>query len=357
MPFITLPTPLIYPSRHGLEVSGAPAIQNTTLNALNEACGNVIRIPHTGLITRIGFRTGTVTTADDLSVSIQTVNPVTGLPTGLNYGGSAPGIRTVLDTDDNVWAWTTLATPAQATEGDMVALLATIVFVNGSLSVSRSLSNGGASLFPYLVENVSGAFLISVNTTQFAIEYSDGSRPYIGGMPALDIQQRTPANGEVIGNRLTVPFRCRCIGIVANIARFTTVGLTYTANLYDGDDALLASSGALPNDQLLNNAIISTRLLFSTPVYLDPATTYRAVLVADAGASLGLQIYEILLDSAETMEAWPAGPEWYKTARGVGAWTDTQSSRMMLGLVLDQINTVPVPASSDDCQTLWDMAS
>jgi hypothetical protein len=52
------------------------------IDATGEKYAAIIQIPKTGTISKIGFRTGTVTTSQTLRGGIETVDAATGAPTG-----------------------------------------------------------------------------------------------------------------------------------------------------------------------------------------------------------------------------------------------------------------------------------
>jgi len=135
------------------------SISSTSLT-LNEAADKVelvIDIPVTGTLTHVGFALGTVTTAQSLTVGLETVSTTDGNATGVAYGGSAAGTLDPTGLADT-FQWVTLGTAASAAAGDKVA--ATIKFTStaGNLNVKAAPTNCGVCTTRYVgLYNQTGA--------------------------------------------------------------------------------------------------------------------------------------------------------------------------------------------------------
>jgi hypothetical protein len=311
------------------------------LDASGEKAAFIFRVPKTGNITKIGWRTGTVTTADDVVVSLETVD-VSGHPSGTAYGGSAGTTVALVNTNDNLWFWTTLTTQASATAGDVVAVVISITFVNGNLQIATDQPNlGYYSGFPYLdhFTTVWTKQSTARGTPVCAVEYSDASRPYIATLPissvaALTYDSGTPTADEY-GNRFQLPFKCKVSGAVLKAAG--NAGGTLAVNLYNSSDTVIATRTAIDGDHFGGNSNCFY-ILFNSEVTLEANTLYRITLVPETAQSVSL--FDIVCDSAGTLEAMPGGVNFYKTARldGVGAWTDTNANVATIGLLISALD-------------------
>jgi hypothetical protein len=313
---------------------------------LNEGAGCVFYVPKTGTISKIGFRTGTVTTADDFTVALETVSATDGMPSGTNYGGSAAGTQTIVPTDDDLWFWTALGTAATATEGDLVALRVNIVFVNGNMQISHTVTNLGTSIVPYSLLH-QGSWSKGTNIPNFAIEYSDGSRPYIGTNPTT-IQSNTTFNSastpDERGNRFKLPFACRVWGAAVRLLQ-STANTTYAVKLYDCSvtDAgtLIAQRAALDTDIYISTSAGSVRVRLipesGQSLVLYANRLYRLTVLPETTGDI--TNYRQTVDSTGTLEAMPGGVEWYHTERtDAGAWTQTDTQVTHIGLIIDQLD-------------------
>src|SRR3990170_6891069 len=158
----------------------------STLDATGEKAAIIFKIPADGNITKLGFRTSTVTTGDTLKVGLYTVD-ASGDPTATAYKGMVAGTQAILATEDNTYFNVTLGTQATSVvKGDIVALVieynsyvAGNMVITGFGSTSSTLSG-----FPY--GDLYTTSWAKQNNPLFAtIEYTGGVYyPTLGIYPA-----------------------------------------------------------------------------------------------------------------------------------------------------------------------------
>src|SRR3989337_2191615 len=123
-----------------------------TLDAAGEKATTIFPIPADGNITKLGFRTATVTTGDTLKVGLYTVD-ASGDPTATAYKGMVAGTQAVLATEDNTYFNVTLGTQATSVvKSDKVALVIEYnSYVAGNMVITGLGVSGGAALIglPY----------------------------------------------------------------------------------------------------------------------------------------------------------------------------------------------------------------
>jgi len=319
-------------------VSGHIGLSNTILDAANEAWGGVFAAPKSGTISKVLWRTGTVTTGSTMVIRLETVSASTGLPTGTLWGEGTEATQVVADTDDNINFATALGTGAVVAAGDVLA-----AFVSqpgssyGSLSVQHLYDEQNMS-FPYSVTRISDAWARSATGLGIAgaLEYSDGSYAHIPGWwpvgACSNISFNSGSAADEIGNKFRLPFKARCCGVL-NMADMDAAG---DLVLYDASDTVLASVsvGAVYRASASANRAYQ---MFSSPVTLDANTWYRLVLKPTSASNVSVGYMTGFSEAA--MAALPDGTNCIKTARAdAGAWTDTATIRCQLGVLIDQLD-------------------
>lgn len=315
----------------------------TTLDAASEKHGVVFHAPKAGNISKIGFRTGTVTTGDDLDVRLETVSATTGLPTGTLATANSNGTQTVGAGDDDTWFETTLTASHTAARNDELAL----VLVNGAVpgvmniaNLDSATSGGGANSsggLPYVVQDVGAGFVKRAREVMVAsIGYDDGSYEMVTGfVPAtaegLENYNTGDANDEM-GVFFTLPYPIRLAG---SVQPFDMNGSDGTMKLYDSDGTTVLASRLFDNDiaqTSINNG--EREYLFDSSVELAKDTNYRLAFLAAGANDLTFQFFDVASNALLGM--FPGGINYYKTHRNAGgAWTQTTTRRPIINLLID----------------------
>jgi hypothetical protein len=326
----------------GPNVTGA-----ALLDAAGEKYAAVLRVPKTGSIARVRFRTGTVTIGDTLRVSLQSVLSASGNPSEV-----IDQFRdvTILDANDNTAFLTGLITSdgtdtgalRNVVRGDYLAVVIEYAsYVAGNLNIAMQTGSSGTHVFPYVNLKAAGSWTKpGVSVPLHAIEYDDASYPFIPDVvPAVSgISVETflsTTNPDERGNRLELPFSCTSSGVWW--FGYTAGSGDLSLKLYNGAGVLLRTQPVDQDIFTTNVAHSPVKLLWNEgPIDLTPGT-YR--LVHQATNAANGSIYQWSVPAAEALAAMEAGQLAYSTTRNdLGAWTDSMLKFYGEGLILSHVH-------------------
>lgn len=307
-----------------------------TLNDSDDKVAYVFRVPKSGNIRYVGFRTGTVTTGDTLKVGIQTTDATTGSPTGSAYGGMVAGTQVLVNTDDNLWFTVQLGTDATATAGDFVAAVIEFnSFVAGNLQIISHLSQTGGMVFPYYDLYEASWNPGNSGLPVFYIKYSDGTVSYIANaMPFSGIAAQTfnnaGTNEYALRFRLPVPVRMAGVYLAATWAGDTKI------ILYDSDGTSILNSITWDKDYIQSVNPNHFFMRYASPVTLVKNTFYRLGLQPQS-ASL-TTIILATVPEAVALDQMEGGQDFHLSTKNAGTWTDVTTQRPMFSILLDQFD-------------------
>jgi len=294
----------------------------------------IFMIPKAGSITKIGFRTGSVRTAQTIRVGIETVGTTTGYHTGTQYGGSAVGTQT--SPASNTYYEVTLATPATAVQGDVVAVVIQWNSTLGDMDIISGESIGIASNFPYWDEETSGSHNLIRRWPNFSLGYSDGTYPDYGGFPAVSFNQNAytvVTSPDERALKFQIPFAARIIG--AHFRQQLGTAADFDVVLYDSASTALTTQ-SIDGNQWQGTGADSGRIYFDASQLLVANTTYRLSIKPTTGNSA--QTVEFQANANAKLEQCPGGINFTLSYRtDVGSWTDDTTSQPAIALILDQI--------------------
>ena len=332
----------VLPYNMGISEVSTQATSQSIIDATDDRVAFIFMVPKTGNITKVGFRVDTVTTAQTIRVSLCTVDDTTGDPTTTLYGSSAAG--TQASPAANTFYEVTLATPAAATIGDIVAVVLQFDTTVGNVTINVGMATYGAratTSFPYLDVFATAWTKGAANSVNCipncSIGYDDGTYPYNGMIAYFSLSSLAFNNGsnpDEIGNRFTLPFPARVSGF------WTDIDLDGDADLvlYGPTDTVLATVSMDKDVEPVATGSWGHYRAF-TPVTLAANTVYRAVVKPTSATSLS--VYRMSLSgggaSAAMMEQHSGGTTFYRTHRtDAGSWTDDSTERIRsLGLFFD----------------------
>jgi len=314
---------------------GSPNFASILLDAANEKTALIFRVPKTGTITKIGWRTTTVTTGATLDIRLETVSLTNGDPTGTLQGTDTNGAQVVADADDNVWFMTTLTAGAVVTRGDILA----IVIVNpavspGNLNIA-SFGNFLPQIFPYRDDFLTGAWVKGSALLSLALEYSDGTYGAMSRVPPMKTFTAVAFNSGTTPDERGLYFRLPFPVLVSEFWDSGTMSAgDFDARLYDEDGATILLSTSVDKD-LQSFTSNGLRLFpFSSTATLKANTFYRFTLLPTSASSITLNEFDV--DSFALMDATDCGQNFHHTSRtDAGAWTQTTTKRPFMGLVCD----------------------
>lgn len=308
-----------------------PAFTALTIDASGEKVAFVFAVPKTGNISKLGLRTGTVTTAETLAVTLQTVSAVNGDPTGSAYGGMTEGTQAA--PASNTAYTVSLGTAAAATAGDLVALVIEFDSAVGNLAI-MGIATAYRVGFPYI-----DLFAGSWAKTPFVqpvlwLEYDDGSYALVDGcspfsaisMPAWAANS-TPDEHAL---KFTFPFptRLRACEIITALAQ------PFDLVLYEGTTSLVSLT--IDADQAGTGATCRYKRLLTSDD-LDAGTAYYFAMKPTSNNNVSWA--EIDVAAAAVMGAMPLGTSAHYASRtDGGAWSDTTTKRPLVRLWFDKFS-------------------
>jgi hypothetical protein len=360
MSLIALPGTMFYPSVISIPYSSnsISAARVVTLDAVGDLNGISFQVPaeYSGKsISKIGFRTGTVTTGGDLDVSVQLLD-ADGLPGGVATGGSTVA-ETIGAGDDNTWFTSTLGTNHAVTVGEW---LCAIVEVAAASAFDGQVTGHRHGIFgavqPYRLNSADGGGTVNKfdigldHVPSMAVGFSDGSWLNTPGMYPVNAGGQetfisTDADAEH-GLYFQVPFPCRVVGVVMN-GGGVQAGADYSVHLYNSAGVpqdvganRLATTITIDSDYCESTTLATGRTIyFTSAVTLSKDTWYRIGLEAKTVNNTRLGYFEVDSGDATLMQAMPGGTNYYYTEDdGAGGWTNTNYRMPLIYLIIDQID-------------------
>lgn len=318
----------VYPDLDAMASNG-----DLGLNAAGRRVAFIARPPaKLGSIRDVILYLRVVTTPAPLLVSLQGVDPATGLPNGVT-GQSC----TVPEAECKV-GWVTATMSADRVVADLTEPLAVVIelspYVDGNITVggASSLLVGNA----YCAIYDGAAWAKSIRGPVVFFRYSDGSYGKSLDLPRGFHGWGSMHSGSTPNERgavFQVPTSVRTVGSewLGSDANGDVV-----VTLYSESDQVLAQA-ALPGALLTGrNEMRPHRVTWDSPVTLQANTTYRLTIRPTTTTPVRYHVAET--PSNEAMEQIPGGRLWYGTQRTFGGvWTDEPTTRYTLGLVLDGV--------------------
>jgi len=312
------------------------AFSSLLIDASGEKAAFIVQIPKSGNITKVGFRTGTVTSAQTLRVSLQTVDTTTGDPSGSLYGSSTAGTQTSPASNTNYLV--TLGTQATATASDFVAVVIEFDSTAGNLNIAHSTNI--PQNFPYVdLYTTSWAKTASIPVLSF--EYDDGSYGTIRGVfPPGSMANTTYNSGSTPDEYalyFTIKGPCKVSGAVIYGGQ-SAAGSDFDLVLYDTDGTTSLATLSVDGDvRGSTSATNPFTVLFSTPATLTANGVYYLSLKPTTTNNCRLMRYTFA--SAASLETMPGGTDFYEATRtNAGSWTTTNTIRPMIMPILSAID-------------------
>jgi hypothetical protein len=307
------------------------ANRGIALDAAGQRVAFIARPPKRGSIRDVIFWLRSVTTPDPILVSLQSVDPATGLPGVAEQSGTVP------ESECKV-GWVTATMSADRVVSDLTEPLAVVIelspYVDGNITVgvNYGLLVGSA----YCATYDGAAWTKRSACPAVFFRYSDGSYGKSLDPPHGYHNNGTMHSGSTPNERgavFQVPTSVRTVGAewLGSDANGDVV-----VTLYSESDQVLAQA-AMPGALLTGqNEMRPHRVTWDSPVTLQANTTYR--LTIRPTTTTPVRYHFAGAPSNEAMEQLPGGRLWYGTQRTFGgAWVDEPTRRYTLGLVLDGV--------------------
>lgn len=321
----------------------APGFSSVTVDATGEGIAFIFEAPATDTITKIGFRTGLVTTTGDLRISVQTVTSGF-LPTGTDWATDTFIVQNVLSTDDNVVFEVTLTAAASVTQGDFVALVVERPAGSAFVGALAALVNG--SVFMHLGRPTSAA-----NTGSWGVASSiPNIWPYFGsggylrtsvqnGVSDLtSVSYSTGTTPDVVGNVIRFPYDVK----VSHIFALVDFDGPVDFQILDSDGSTVLASTSNTANTPTSATLTLNYMQLSSEVELSANTDYRVVAVPSSSTSVA--IYDIIFHAADLRETSLGAEFCYKTSAkdptGAGDFTDLTTTVVPIGV---RVSAIDIP--------------
>jgi hypothetical protein len=319
----------------------------------------LLRVRRAGTLDRIEFYVPTVGgTGNTYEVVILTTSG--GLPTASAYGGSAAQSVALTTTG---YKTVTLTTPATAVRGDLVAVMLRCVsgtdYSTNNVTINSHIvrGNAGAINIPYVVTNTAGTSARAGVVPLLAARYSDGKYdvavPHSGATPILSVAYNVSTTPDEIGLKFQVPFQAVCTGFYGPVDTGVIGSLAFDVVLYDNASSVIASVSVAASE--LGTVNMGMLILPWTTiagaesavvdgvntVTLNPSVDYR--LAIKPTTTDNMRLYQWVAANADAKTALVGSNLMQMTERtNAGAWTDTATSLISLGLLFeDPMTTDP----------------
>jgi len=338
----------IFFPNYGNVLTSQLIFQDILIDAANEKAAAALGVPKTGNITKVGWRSNTVTTGATIDVRLESLDAATGTPSGTLFGTNTNGSQVVASTDDNTWFETTLTSAASVTLGETLG----VVFAQPGTSFGsmRVATGAGARWqFPYPLQYTS-SWSKEIGYPIIAFGYDDGTWAIPYGCVAWSNLENSSSfssgsTPDTKGIRFQFPFGVRVVGAWLHGSLSSAdcaVKLVETTYNQAGGTGILASA-SLDKDNT-NSTFSWLQLIQFSPVELSADTNYRLVLEPGAG---GGSLTVFYVSRTEILAACPGGSNFHLTTAkdptGDGSWTNYNNSSdgfrvPFMGLIIDGID-------------------
>lgn len=321
-----------------------PSIYSSTVVALLDAAGEkagvVLQAPKTGNIRKIHWRAGTVTSATDTDVRVETVSATDGFPTGTLFGTNTNGTVLAAAITTNSFHATTLTADAAVTKGDVLAVVITPSGTPnyqalGSFSGDYANSTRVPD-YPYNVAFIAAAWAKAGFYPSILLEYSDGSFAYQPSTYlASDFTAHTYASNTLVADEHALMFTPPVDMVVSGAWFLADLDGDADIVLYEGTTALATVSLDKDIRRTANSGLYSVQ--FAAAQELAAGTTYY--LSVKPTTTTSLTAYSLLHGLATHVGALSGGTAFTYAARiDAGAWSSNTLRRFAAGLIISQLH-------------------
>lgn len=308
--------------------SGILDVFSLLIDASGEKVAAILPMPKTGNLRKIGFRTGTVTSAQTLKVSMQSLD-TNGVPDGTPIQSGTQAAPA-----SDTWYKITLGADYAATKGDFKAVVIEFDTTVGNLNILAGSQE--FDVFNVYTALYTGAWAKQGRHVMVYLEYDDGTVYFVPStFPAVASIQiyNSGSTPDEYALRFQLPFAAQISGIVATIRMVGGGDLDLV--LYSGTTALQTVSV----DGDITQTVVEGRcmFLFATPQDIAANTVYRAA-VKPSNAN-GTRLALLTAPSNAALAGMEGGIECYLSTRtDAGAWTDNTAVRPSIGLILSGVD-------------------
>jgi hypothetical protein len=336
---------------YAVEAAAPNVVSTFILDGTTDAWECIFAAATTDAITHVGFRVsaeaGTATTWKASIQGVTTTDSGTtgGVPDGTIKGGGSPASVTFDNTAVTASTFNWLAldnsyTPAY--RGEPLALVVTYDSGTGPSAGTNTITfnrHGSTTCnYPYTLENNAGTRSRASAAGVFGYKTASG----VYGFPVVTIttvnfNSGSSPNEYALRFLLPGSGTYRVIGFRFHGSMGGGVGRLFRGRLYSGTtvlqdttdhdgDIVGSTTSTTPFEQWFDEATISD---------LDFGTEYRLAIAPQNANGVLLTYVEIA--AAADMAAFPGGTDFFLSHRAGGAWTDVDTRRPQIDLIIDDM--------------------
>lgn len=313
------------------------------LDASGEKLAAVFRVPKTGTLAKVRFRTATVTTGDTMKVSFQDVNMATGNP-----DETADQYRTVsvASSDDNAWITTGLITDdgtdggvlRSVTRGDLLAIVIEYdSYVSGNMNIVNSAIPVDYGNGCYTTLKTGGTWVKTTATAGcFELEYDDGTLAYTDTLvPGFNAAGTFASN--TTPDEVALYFRFPVGVTVGGALVIIDIDAACDVVLYDSDGTTALATVSLDSDVRANTNVNGTMVVFPAEIDLTASSYYRLAIKPTTTSTVGYRHFDAR--AAGSMDMFDLGQNACWSQRtDAGAWSETTTRRPRMSLLVTKVH-------------------
>lgn len=307
------------------------------------------RVPKSGTLDKCEYLAGSVVGSNTARLSFQNIDLATGYPDGTQdqfrdlavsaSAWNAPGVMTHDGTNGG--------TKRTVTRDDLISCVIEFATYPGGVGFNVEglaiPTNQGILQGTGYVDIFSGsAWSHTAYNAIIALKYDDGTyafiQPQVYPTSSIAVAQfNSGSTPDERGVRFQVPFDSEAEGAWISVNGGSSFG-DFDVVLYDAGGSVLQTIPADKDVGVTYTIPTGIYRRFPTAQSLTANTTYRLTVKPTSGTNV--QIVNMTIPGSAYQGAIEGGTEWYFTARtDGGAFSDTQTERPFIGLVLSGVDT------------------
>ncbi len=302
-----------------LGAGGGPSVSSSTLTVVNDKMAMVFQAPRTGTVYQVGYTMASVTTNNNTTLTIEGMTSATGIPDGVNIGGS-----NTTNTHAVGWNVKTPASSFSVTSGLWYA----VVISNPNTASLGFRSNTDHIAANYLRKytsaggtwaDIGGAIALGLNYSNGGDDW-DWPDPGFGPVSSeTSFSLSTSQTWDEAGLKFQLPASCRLSSCII----WADVNVDATVTLYDASDTVLATGTYFNNMPFSVNPVLN-KINLSADVTLAANTDYRLTFKSTTSTS---NILYYWIATGATVLSNFGGIAYLTKRKSSGAWTDTTAER------------------------------
>jgi len=327
---------LSYPTIYGQNST----LVTCTLNevAANDVCAMVFHMPATGNVTGVGWRTGTVTSSQSLTIQLETVDSGTGQPTGTPYHANATTTRAAVT---SATEYSEAFTAFGATKGDLVALVVQFTGTAGNLQIAYGANIAHYVYWGYRITKDAGAwgsksgFANWASITVGGVEYPLCHPGFADGYAATATNYNSGSTQTEYGIRIgSSAYTGRVAAIYWLPGLACTAGSAYSGRIYNSTGTEIGAT-AVYNCAETSASVARFTMPLLTPVVITRGSQYDVTMRAENVNNITAARMAFTSQARMAVMA-EYGDGIYQVTKGSGGTTD-RASRPAVALLLDAI--------------------